>query len=538
MAMGIDRQIQARMALGQDRLQQEYAQTQQLIDLLALQKLSKEKAEAARAIQASMQTNPATVKDQLEQQLTAQNRQGIAAMMPGIQMQGQRMAQAQARSAAGIPSQPAPNMARMAGGGIVAFQEGGDVDAVQEYIRLREKLRDPNTSPEARQTIQQMMEDMKRMSDDESRFIRDVETSSGFNPAKEYEESMNEMYGGGIVGYAPGGFVGPTQDMTTPTNDSTLAPISVQEARDIVAADDVGVFADLFGVGYKKQRRDAAFDVLKNAGYTRAQIERIRMGGETSEDMQAQMTDYSQRAAELESEIADRERFGGNTAFQRAELADLTRAMGITEDLVPITPSKSGEVKKPAPTSQKTPAVDEEMLRLYAEEDARVRGEREEKPKRQVDYDLLREFLLGGAGATSIAGALSGGGKGVGEELRRREARDIEQANLQADRELKQLALDYELSAANRKILADSQNVLTNAQMEIAAETLKDIQTGMNDEYLTGVKELRDEYEGEILQEKIAQLKQDIIRNAVGITTSLGSTQTTGDVISTTRISE
>ena len=536
MAMGIDRQIQARMALGQDRLQQEYAQTQQLIDLLALQKLSKEKAEAARAIQASMQTNPATVKDQLEQQLTAQNRQGIASMMPGIQMQGQRMAEAQARSAAGIPSQPAPNMARMAGGGIVAFQDGGDVDAVQEYIRLREKLRDPNTSPEARQTIQQMMKDMKRMSDDESRFIRDVETSSGFDPAKEYEESMNEMYGGGIVGYAPGGFVGPTQDMTTPTNDSTLAPISVQEARDIVAADDVGVFADLFGVGYKKQRRDAAFDVLKNAGYTRAQIERIRMGGETSEDMQAQMTDYSQRAAELESEIADRERFGGNTAFQRAELADLTRAMGITEDLVPITPSKSGEVEKPAPTTTTRSEVSDEDVQAFF--DALETPADKEKPKRQVDYDLLREFLLGGAGATSIAGALSGGGKGVGEELRRREARDIEQANLQADRELKQLALDYELSAANRKILADSQNVLTNAQMEIAAETLKDIQTGMNDEYLTGVKELRDEYEGEILQEKIAQLKQDIIRNAVGITTSLGSTQTTGDVISTTRISE
>jgi len=203
MAMGIDRQIQARMALGQDRLQQEYAQTQQLIDLLALQKLSKEKAEAARAIQASMQTNPATVKDQLEQQLVAQSREGIASMMPGIQMQGQRMAEAQARSAAGIPSQSAPNMARMAGGGIVAFQDGGDVDAVQEYIRLREKLRDPNTSPEARQTIQQMLEDMKRMSDDESRFIRDVETSSGFDPEREYEESMNEMYGGGrIRGYA------------------------------------------------------------------------------------------------------------------------------------------------------------------------------------------------------------------------------------------------------------------------------------------------------------------------------------------------
>jgi len=210
MAMGIDRQIQARMALGQDRLQQEYAQTQQLIDLLALQKLSKEKAEAARAVQASMQTNPATVKDQLEQQLIASNKQGIASMMPGIQMQGQRMAQAQARQAAGIPSQPAPNMARMAGGGIVAFQEGGDVAAVREYIRLREKLKDPNITPEAAQTISIMLEDMKRQAQDPSRFIRDVETSSGFDPAEEYERSMQEqggMYGGGVVGYETGGLL-------------------------------------------------------------------------------------------------------------------------------------------------------------------------------------------------------------------------------------------------------------------------------------------------------------------------------------------
>ena len=255
-------ELQSRMALGQQRLQQEYAQSQQLIDLLALQKLTKEKADAARSIQASMQTNPATVKDQLEQQLMASNRQGIAGMIPGVQMQGQRMAQAQARKAAGLTQLPSPNMARMAnggivnfqeggsisneliyklnksapegqeyvrtmgldkdgneiegltlrprvarnytlppsentrysppdeqfrrafakaraegkdtfmwrdkpyhtkyaeemaGGGIVAFDEGGDVSAAKEYLRLREKLNDPNTSPEAKQTIQQMI---------------------------------------------------------------------------------------------------------------------------------------------------------------------------------------------------------------------------------------------------------------------------------------------------------------------------------------------------------------------------------------------
>jgi len=130
--MGIDRQIQARMALGEDRLRQEYALNQQTIDLLALQQMARQREANTKAIQASLQTNPATVKDQLEQQELEANRQGIAAMMPGVQMQGQRMAQAQARKAAGLSQLPSPNMARMAGGGIVAFDEGGEVTEEDE----------------------------------------------------------------------------------------------------------------------------------------------------------------------------------------------------------------------------------------------------------------------------------------------------------------------------------------------------------------------------------------------------------------------
>jgi len=202
MNTGIDRQISDRMMMGEQALQQRYAQSQELIDLLALQALSKEKEEKARAIQASMQSNPATVKDQLEQKNLAANRQGIASMMPGVQMQGQRMQQARARQMAGIPSQSAPNMARMAGGGIVAFQEGGMADtSVQEYVRLSEKLKDPNITPEAAQAISMMLEDMKRQAQDQSRFMLDVERARGFDPAEEYERSMQEqgMYGGGEV---------------------------------------------------------------------------------------------------------------------------------------------------------------------------------------------------------------------------------------------------------------------------------------------------------------------------------------------------
>jgi len=370
-----------------------------------------------------------------------------------------------------------------------------------------------------------MLEDMKRQAQDPSRFMLDVERARGFDPAEEYERSMQEqgMYGDGVVGYAPGGSVGPQEDdfaralraegisdsklakflealygqessyganarpspsgarggmqimpgtfaevadedmdindsldamragmrygkrafstaggdpaaarayyyggpgglaaymagkdrntedpdfpsvredverfMSTyypePKKESASAPngLSVQEARDIVAADDVGVLEDLFGVGYKKHRRDAAFAVLKDAGYTRAQIERMRMGGETSADMQAQMTDYSQRAAELEAEIADRERFGGDTSFQRAELADLTRVIDTTRDVASITP---------APDRMS----DAEIMDMYAQE-------RPQQSRRDADItrqSLQRDYEEGAGNASTVMGQTS-----------------------------------------------------------------------------------------------------------------------------------
>ena len=136
----------------------------------------------------------------------------------------------------GVTQLPSPNMARMAGGGIVAFQEGGDVKAVQEYIRLRAKLADPNTSPEAKQAIQQMMQDLKRMAGSESQFMLDVAKASGYDPAKEYEESMGGMYGGGVVGYAPGGYMSDIEREVRARLQQELGrQPRVQEIQDAVA---------------------------------------------------------------------------------------------------------------------------------------------------------------------------------------------------------------------------------------------------------------------------------------------------------------
>ena len=123
-----------------------YQQNPQLIDLLALQKLKTEKESAIRDMQMKAQTPNATVKDQREQQVLAMTRNEVAGQVaPGLQMLAQQQQQAQQQGQApqqqgqapqqapqqgpspgGLPTLPAPNMQNigMAGGGIVAFQEG------------------------------------------------------------------------------------------------------------------------------------------------------------------------------------------------------------------------------------------------------------------------------------------------------------------------------------------------------------------------------------------------------------------------------
>ena len=111
-----------------EALMQMYQQNQQLVDLLALQKLKTEKEAAMRDMQLKSQVPAATIKDQREQEVMGMMRNEVAQQIaPGLQaMAQQSQAQAQPQGG-GISSVPAPNMQDigMAGGGIVAFADGG-----------------------------------------------------------------------------------------------------------------------------------------------------------------------------------------------------------------------------------------------------------------------------------------------------------------------------------------------------------------------------------------------------------------------------
>lgn len=162
MAYGLQGEIENRMDAYRGNpaaLQQKYAQSQELIDLLALQKLKSEKEAAARQMQMQMaqqqaaQGQPPTIKDQREQEVLGLTKQELAQQQSKTLMQKQQQQQAnmQRLMQSGVAGLPAPNMARMAGGGIVAFagEDGSfvegedkkplDAEARQEIARAQMK---------------------------------------------------------------------------------------------------------------------------------------------------------------------------------------------------------------------------------------------------------------------------------------------------------------------------------------------------------------------------------------------------------------
>jgi len=177
---GLDAQVEQRMDAYRgdpQKLQQRYGANKELLDLLALQKLTSEKQAVARDMQMKQQQQPGTIAQQREQealQLTKQEMGGtlgdLAGRTKGTLDQKQRMqqknmqqlAKAQPRKPAGIAGLPGlagmspasprrtPPQAqgvanarmmqaaqqggpiRMAGGGIVAFAGGGSPQGVSK----------------------------------------------------------------------------------------------------------------------------------------------------------------------------------------------------------------------------------------------------------------------------------------------------------------------------------------------------------------------------------------------------------------------
>ena len=172
--MAIDQEIAQRVDAyrgNPQALQQRYSANQELLDLLALQRLKSEKDDAMRKVQMEMEQNPQTIKQQTERQLLDMTKQDLTNQTAGIMQNAQKKQQKNMQKVAkkGAPSpqqmqqvqsglgalaqrqqQQGQAPMRMAAGGIVAFKEGGitqsDIDAYRrsggQSRRSRTKLTD------------------------------------------------------------------------------------------------------------------------------------------------------------------------------------------------------------------------------------------------------------------------------------------------------------------------------------------------------------------------------------------------------------
>lgn len=146
---GIDRTVQQTADAYRNNpqeLQQRYAMSQQLVDLLALQKLKSEKEAAMRDMQLAMQQQPGTVAQQREKQVLDMNRNEVAQRVGQVAQQQaaqqqKAMQQMLAKGSGGggvanLRPQGANPPKPFAAGGIVALQEGGSTRAEEIKRRL------------------------------------------------------------------------------------------------------------------------------------------------------------------------------------------------------------------------------------------------------------------------------------------------------------------------------------------------------------------------------------------------------------------
>lgn len=116
-------------------LQQRYMQSQELIDLLALQKMKSTQQNFARDMQLKMESNPKTIKEQLEAEMIGRTKDDMLKGVAGVLKNKQNQAQSNINKVAssGVAGQQAPNMLKLAEGGIVGFKSGGEVS--EDFLR-------------------------------------------------------------------------------------------------------------------------------------------------------------------------------------------------------------------------------------------------------------------------------------------------------------------------------------------------------------------------------------------------------------------
>ena len=233
MAYGIDSTVQATAEANRGNpqaLQQKYAMTQQLTDLLAMQKLKSDYEAAQREMTLAAQQQPGTVADQRKNEVMQMAKSQVAQRVGGVAQQQAQAAQQQMQrmATAGQPpsAQPRPGgIAGLMGGGMVKYQQGGAVinqlptpgaippagfaggeeqiktDA-ERYMALQKAIQDPNQAAYKQRNQQLLQELIQQMGNNHAKVMQYIDSLKGMAHSPSQVQGMS---GGGIVALQEGG---------------------------------------------------------------------------------------------------------------------------------------------------------------------------------------------------------------------------------------------------------------------------------------------------------------------------------------------
>ncbi len=209
-------------------LQKRYMQSQELVDLLAMQKMKSEKAAYARDMQLKMENKPTTIAQQYEAELTGQTKNDMLKNVGGVLKNKQAMAQKNINKVAagdprvsGVAANPLPPVVKAAGGGIIGFAgpEGSEVPqnreeqirilrnkytanliSKDEYLQEVAQIRSKGPQGPIAQKAAQKSDDLffattKNRQDDPDRSTISNKETQSLNPAINFEKKVDDKTG-------------------------------------------------------------------------------------------------------------------------------------------------------------------------------------------------------------------------------------------------------------------------------------------------------------------------------------------------------
>jgi hypothetical protein len=489
------------------------------------------------------QPTPPEVVDQRKQQVQQRIQQGVAGLlqqlMPGMQQRGMQMAAMQAPR--GLPTQAAPNMARMMDGGIVGYQEGGevydDIGAMAAlYKQASDKLYDPAATVQEKANAQQQIDMITAQAGNRIGQVR--------RRVAEMSGTMDtEMAGGGYIkGYRAGGMpllerlgvlVEPISDLFSPERyerepseearrrnetpgimESAIDPRTGEVVRRSELEPTVGAAyirrpeeIDLSELPQRRKRVPEEID-LSELPQRRERI--LVEGPDIGEPAPVEGPDIG----ELAPDIVPPPPPPSPASTELDELSSLMRE-GILNNLTPVDEATADERAMRAAGYSEEEIAERQRIRERQAELNRQLGEAETRDPRGQRLDRLIAFLQGAGGATSAAQALRGAGIAAGQERRRQEAEDLQFAENRRARELELLGLEQGDIEQDRAIRVQayemSQDAINNQRSSFnqALQSATQLYRGKESDELTREElALRERLEGQAntLREEASKL--------------------------------